>query len=312
MAEEPRDLVLSDNVELIQYLQESRLFGHLPQDTIEQLLPLSKLVNLNKGTEILTEGQINSRVFFLLRGTVEISSEGEQILRLHRKGDIFGEMSIISSKPCTATVIAKTDVTVFSIRAADVGEYTDMDNDSLHNTFYRLFAAILTEKLALTTHKAQQYEATNRLLKEAKEELQRAHNELEMHKEALFDEKERLSVTLQCIGDGIITTDTEYNVVMLNRVAEILTGWTQQEAFGKQLSEVFRLVNARTREVIPNLEEKIFPSTQISGLTKHSMLTSKIGEEHIISSNVSPIKDSSGHNIGGVIVFHDIFQRRSF
>ena len=70
--------------------------------------------------------------------------------------------------------------------------------------------------------------------------------------EALFVEKERAQVTLNCIGDGVVCTDIAGNITFFNLVAEAMTGWSQQEAFGRPMSDVFKILDATTREPIPN------------------------------------------------------------
>ena len=82
--------------------------------------------------------------------------------------------------------------------------------------------------------------------------------------EALAGETERLSVTLRSIGDGVVTTDTAGNVVLVNKVAETLTGWSQAEAAGKQLDEVFTIINEKTRQQAENpvglvLSDRLYP-----------------------------------------------------
>ena len=167
-----QDRSFEENFEMVDYLKKSRLFGHLEDGVLKQLLPLSEFMEFPAGQKILAEGQYNDRVYFLIKGEVGVFAGDDPILKLKRKGDIFGEMSIISSKPCSATVIAKTPVTVFSIMAKGIGKYSDLQSDQLQNFFYRVFAMVLTEKLSLTTIKAQQYEFTNRLLEQTKETLE--------------------------------------------------------------------------------------------------------------------------------------------
>ena len=172
MEESKLDHTFQENVEIVDYLKKSRLFGHLSDDILNLLVPLSEFVVYPTGHKILLEGQENDRVFFLIEGEVGVFVEDDIILSLKRKGDIFGEMSVISSKHCSATVVAKTPVTIFSIMAKGIGKYSDLKADDLQNFFYRVFAMVLTEKLSLTTDKAQQYEFTNRLLEQTKKTLE--------------------------------------------------------------------------------------------------------------------------------------------
>ncbi len=197
-----RDHSFKENIEIVNYLKESRLFGHLADDVLNQLLPLSKFIEFPAGHKILVEGQQNDRVYFLIKGEVGVFAGDDPILRLKRKGDIFGEMSVISSKMCSATVIAKTPVTVFSIMAKGIGKYSDLKSDHLQNFFYRVFAMVLTEKLSLTTTKAQQYEFTNRLLEQTKKTLEQKILEQQQAEEKRLQLEAQLkhSQKLEAIG----------------------------------------------------------------------------------------------------------------
>ncbi len=128
--------------------------------------------------------------------------------------------------------------------------------------------------------------------------------------EKLASEKERLSVTLRSIGDGVITTDINGNVEILNRVAEELTGWSQEEARGKPVYDVYNIIDEVTRKphVSPILETL---ETGKSGeSTSHTILISRDGTERLILENGSPIKDKDSNTIGVVMVFHDITEKR--
>ncbi|MCG8335934.1 MAG: ATP-binding protein [Proteobacteria bacterium] len=197
-----QDHSFKENIEIVNYLKESRLFGHLADDVLNQLLPLSKFIEFPAGHKILVEGQQNDRVYFLIKGEVGVFAGDDPILRLKRKGDIFGEMSVISSKMCSATVIAKTPVTVFSIMAKGIGKYSDLKSDHLQNFFYRVFAMVLTEKLSLTTTKAQQYEFTNRLLEQTKKTLEQKILEQQQAEEKRLQLEAQLkhSQKLEAIG----------------------------------------------------------------------------------------------------------------
>ncbi|OGG96576.1 MAG: hypothetical protein A2527_03185 [Candidatus Lambdaproteobacteria bacterium RIFOXYD2_FULL_50_16] len=172
------------NQELIDYMKSSRLFSHLPESLLMQLVPLSEIRTYLTDDEILVEGQENDRVFFMIRGCVEIYSGGEFILDLKRQGDLFGEMSVISNRPVSATVIAKTRVVVFTVQGRNIGRYTDIDVERINHVLYRLFAAVLTDKLALTTYKAKQYEIVNIYLNKTQQALAEKHKQLVKEKKA--------------------------------------------------------------------------------------------------------------------------------
>ncbi len=126
----------------------------------------------------------------------------------------------------------------------------------------------------------------------------------------IFSEKERLSVTLSSIGDGVIATDTESKIVLMNKAAESLTGWTQGEAEGRYSVDVFRIINEETRQVCNNPFEEVVRSGKIIELGNHTVLIRKNGEERVITDSAAPIHDRQGSIIGAVLVFRDITEQK--
>lgn len=125
-------------------------------------------------------------------------------------------------------------------------------------------------------------------------------------KAALHAEKERLSVTLQSIGDAVIATDRMGSVLLMNRVAEHMTGWCIREAEGRALSEVFRVVDERTREPREDPVAKVLASGRNVGLANHTVLIGRDGAESQIADSGAPIRDSEGRILGVVLVFRDV------
>ena len=123
---------------------------------------------------------------------------------------------------------------------------------------------------------------------------------------ALVAEKEQLAVTLRSIGDGVITTDTEGRIVLVNSVAEILTGWSQGEAQGRPLTEVFTIINEKTRQPCENPVEKVLLSGESIGLTNHTVLVARDGRERNIADSGAPIRDRENRTVGVVLVFRDV------
>ena len=128
--------------------------------------------------------------------------------------------------------------------------------------------------------------------------------------EALYMEKERLAVTLGSIGDGVIATDTEGNIVLINAVAEQLTGWSREEAVGLPLDTVFHIVNEKTRHLCESPVEKVLKSGQVVGLANHTVLIAKDGQDVAIADSGAPITKEDGTIIGVVLVFRDVTERR--
>ncbi|HEX6902477.1 MAG TPA: PAS domain S-box protein [Thermoanaerobaculia bacterium] len=126
----------------------------------------------------------------------------------------------------------------------------------------------------------------------------------------LAAEQERLRITLASIGDAVISTDAEGRVTYLNRVAETLTGWTQAEAMGHPLQDVFRIVNEYTRQAAENPALKALREGVVVGLANHTVLIARDGTERPIDDSAAPMLDESGAPVGVVLVFRDVTERR--
>lgn len=125
----------------------------------------------------------------------------------------------------------------------------------------------------------------------------------------LAEEKERLAVTLRSIGDGVITTNTKGEIVFLNKIAEELTGWRQEAAYGQPLEKIFHIVSEISRERCENPVDKVIHSGQIIGLANHTTLVAKDGSERSIADSGAPIRDKDSNIIGVVLVFRDVTEK---
>ena len=129
--------------------------------------------------------------------------------------------------------------------------------------------------------------------------------------EALFVEKERAQVTLNCIGDGVVCTDIAGMITFVNLVAEVMTGWSFQEACGRLMSDVFKILDATTREPIANPMELAVGLDRTVHLPSNSILIRRDGYEIPIEDSVAPIHDREGLATGAVIVFRDVSVARA-
>jgi diguanylate cyclase (GGDEF)-like protein/PAS domain S-box-containing protein len=127
---------------------------------------------------------------------------------------------------------------------------------------------------------------------------------------AIFEEKEKAQVTLQSIGDAVITTDAEGRIEYLNPVAEELTGWESAEARGRMLREVFNILNEVTREPLEDPVTRALREGCLIGVTDQTVLVNRRGQEIAIQDSAAPIRDRSGKIIGVVMVFHDVSKER--
>lgn len=133
---------------------------------------------------------------------------------------------------------------------------------------------------------------------------------LESSQQALLEEKEKAQVTLSSIGDAVITTDASGNIDFLNPVAEKLTGWLLDEAQGKPLVEVFKIINESSRNPAQNPVETVLKSGYKVGLANHTILIAHDGREFAIANSAAPIRALNGEIIGAILVFHDITSER--
>jgi diguanylate cyclase (GGDEF)-like protein/PAS domain S-box-containing protein len=128
--------------------------------------------------------------------------------------------------------------------------------------------------------------------------------------EALFAEKERAQVTLDSIGDAVLVTDLAGTVTYLNLEAEILTGWSRDEALGQPLATVFQIIDGTSRNVAPNPAHRAIAEDRTVELAIGCVLLRRDGTEMGIEDSAAPIHDRDGAVTGAVIVFHDVARSR--
>ncbi|TXT41195.1 MAG: PAS/PAC sensor-containing diguanylate cyclase/phosphodiesterase [Comamonadaceae bacterium] len=140
--------------------------------------------------------------------------------------------------------------------------------------------------------------------------IRRQFRETEASRRALVNSEERLSTTLDSIGDGVLATDTQGRITRMNPVAEVLTGWPISQALGLHVEEVFCIIHEQTREraVIPVMT--VLATGTVQGLANHTLLIGKDGHEHPIADSAAPIRDSAGQLTGVVLVFRDVATER--
>jgi len=129
--------------------------------------------------------------------------------------------------------------------------------------------------------------------------------------EALADQKERLNVTLNSIGDGVIATDTTGTITLMNRIAEDITGWARQDAIDNKLETVFHVFNEKTRERCESPLQKVLKTGGIIELAKNTILLSRDGKERVVADSCAPIRDRESRIVGMVLVFRDVTDRRT-
>ena len=209
----------------------------------------------------------------------------KQILLFYEmKQHIWKQIAPYSGSFNTATFIIVFSFSLYFYRSYKVHLELELHKDNL--------AKLVEERTA-------ELEEKNISLKSEILERKQAEN-------ALADEKERLAVTLRSIGDGVVTTDMDGHIILMNKIAEELTGYPQEEAFNKPLPEIFHIINERTRKRCENPAEKVLSSGEVIDIARHTALIAKDGTERSIADSGAPIRDKKSRIIGVVLVFRDV------
>jgi diguanylate cyclase (GGDEF)-like protein/PAS domain S-box-containing protein len=134
--------------------------------------------------------------------------------------------------------------------------------------------------------------------------------ERKLYEEALFREKESAQITLQSIGDGVITTDADSIIDYINPVAENLTGWRLEDAMGRNVDEVFRAFHEETCEPLENPLTGSIRRLRPIKSSRPMLMIRRDGNELYVESTAAPIRDGQGKVCGAVLVFHDVSESR--
>ncbi len=128
--------------------------------------------------------------------------------------------------------------------------------------------------------------------------------------EALQSSKEWFSTALRSIGDGVISTDEKASVTLMNAAAERLTGWSEKDAIGRPLNDVFNIFNEDTGKPSKIPIDRIIREGMVVGLANHTLLIAKDGTKRSIDDSGAPIRDLQGNIIGTILVFRDVSEKR--
>ena len=290
------------------------------------------LVGLDNGKVIRTVDriQIGNQIFYVI---VDLPFHEAMTLAYHTITSIAGFMLFFLLTGIAAGMfaagrlirpIASLVQTARSITAGNLTCQADVNRQDEIGLLARAFNS-MTAQLVNDIRRRQQTETAltkiraelETTVEEQTAELRRANLKLRQevldHKgtgEALAAEKERLAVTLRSIGDGVIAADMQGAVILLNNVAEILTGWPQQEAVGRPLPEIFQLMHCGTGGQCLSPVADILRTGAIPDTGSQSALVARDGSTKDIAMSGAPIKDARSQTIGIVLVFRDITEQK--
>ena len=150
--------------------------------------------------------------------------------------------------------------------------------------------------------------------KKTKDALKQYHDNLEAlvkeRAEQLAEEKELLAVTLSSMTDGVIAVDDEKQIILFNKVAENLTGWSFEEVQARAVDEILRIIDQKTKKAVENPIDKVFDSGKTESGTDRDVLIARDSSQSPISATAAPIRKSDGTIIGAVMVLRDVSRER--
>lgn len=179
MASDSASGIVTTTEVLKDLFHRTNVLGGFPDDLLEILREASTIVDFNPDDKIITQGELNKNLFFLMLGTVDIHVDGGNVATMKRKGDLLGEMSVITDKPSSATVVAQTPVQLLKVDTDAFQKLVGSNKDQFEHILFRIYSLILTDKLHITNQKAKRLEDTLSALEKAKKELQQINHTME-------------------------------------------------------------------------------------------------------------------------------------
>ena len=272
--------------------------------------------NLNALRELTTSALVQQHVDTIAPLLDTKLAEMEKTIAMRRNHDVAGVLTLISSDVGKGLMDAiRMEMRAIAQIEEDIRRQRNIQFDtSLHRLFViivviAVLALLLAILFAYFTHHA----AQQRLLKLVHDETQhllsaqtRTSEHLQQANRTLQDSEQKLAITLRSIGDGVIATDAQARVTLLNPVAEELTGWTHAQALGLPIDDVFHIVNKDTRLAVTIPVADALARGTVQGLANHTVLIARDGREFDIADSCAPIRNADDRVVGAVLVFHNV------
>ncbi|MBU1544753.1 MAG: response regulator [Proteobacteria bacterium] len=281
---------------IIFVLKTARLFTQFDESQLNQLINFATVEHFKKNARIIQENEPNQNIYILLKGTVSVYIGDELILKLRRKGDIIGEMSVITQSLTTASVIAATPVDLFTIPSQNI--YAS-DQIEIRSLWYKLFSDILAQKLSMTNKKVIGF--------------QEASARLDQKKQELIQKSMILQSVLGSMSDGVVVTDGKNRVLHVNDAFVRMTGNIKIPARIKDWPEKIGLFKPDKKNLCPVEElpmikaEKAILADAEEIYLKNDQMETGIW----LHATSSLLKTDNGKKLtGGVVVFRDYTKKK--
>lgn len=200
--------------DILDILKQTRLFKSYHNELLARLVSISSMISFQQGSRIVSEGIDNRSIYVLISGAVSVYSGTEVMNRLARKGDLFGELSSITSNKTTSTVIAETPVDVLIVPAGDIFASEDV---ALKTMVFKIAFDILTDKIKLTRTRVYGFQAVSRELSEKTQRLALSENSLKRNEFILQS-------VLSSMSEGVAVTNAQGKLVHMNPAFERMVG----------------------------------------------------------------------------------------
>ena len=221
-------------LQILEELSRTRIFSHLSREKLARIASLGESRRFGRGEILLEENQENHDIYFLIRGSVTVYSGGKRVANYGRAGDIFGEISVVSDGPTSATVVANDEVETIVIDGSVVGGFKSENDSELVTVFYKLFSLSLLEKLKLSTLKARLFEdAIGHLPLHA---LSEPGEHSERTVEQNLNNTLVTSLAVHSAEQAIVVANSEGRVVRFNLAAESLFFCVELEVLNQPIS----------------------------------------------------------------------------
>ncbi|MDH5559905.1 MAG: ATP-binding protein [Deltaproteobacteria bacterium] len=278
--------------DILEILKLSELFKQFDNERLKLLIRYSSVEYFNKDSVVIEEGTTNDKVFVILDGSVAVYTGEDFILGLTRKGDLVGEMSVISQNPTTASVIADTPVSLFTISKKVI---SGSGNEVLKYTLNKVFLDILTDKLTLTSKQVRGFKATK--------------EELALSEDHLYDKTLILQSILESMSDGVVVIGENRQILQVNDSFKQMIGNVDLPLSSAKWAEKIGFYNSD--KVTPFDIEDLSMMKSVIGFHVDSLeiflKNDQVNEEVWLQASSRPLVSKSQTDVkGAVIVFRDI------
>ncbi len=281
---------------IISILKSSRLLNQFSEIQLTQLLAFSSVERFEKGARIIEEKQENENIYILLEGRVEVFVGDERILKLRRKGDILGEMSVITKSLTTASIVASSQVVLFIIPSQKI--YSSGQKD-LQTQWFKLFSDILVEKLSMTNEKVVGFHE--------------ASVSLDQKTRELVQKTMVLQSVMGSMTDGVVVSDAAGRVLQINDAFARMTGGVKIPEKIDQWPETIGIYH-RDQKTHFKVDDLPMEKVRIGALVESEEIYIK--NDHLdagiwLQATGSPLKADDGQILDGcVVVFRNFTKKK--